>query len=115
MAPKVEPKRASTLLLVEPSWAVHPRDCARFERLARSLGDDGWEVRISVDPEGRRSAAAEVVVRLLDDVAGTALDLLATILVGHLRESLPRGHNHHGRVVIYGPADQVLRICEVER
>ena len=115
MPPKAGPERTHTLLLVEPSWAEHPRDCARFERLARSLGDDGWEVGISVDPARRRSAAAEVVVRLLEQVPRTALDSLETILAGHLRESLPRRHNDHGRIVIYGPTDQVLRICEVTR
>ncbi len=52
-------------------------------------------------------------MRLLDPVADTAIDSLATILTAHLRETLPRGHHHNGRVVIYGPTDQVLRICEV--
>ena len=65
--------------------------------------------------QARRSAAAEMVVRLLEAVPGTAVDSLETILAGHLRESLPRRHNHHGRIVIYGPTDQVLRICEVPR
>jgi hypothetical protein len=103
------------LLLLEPSWAQHPRDCARYDQLASSLGEDGWEVRIGVDPPDRRSAVAEVVVRVLESVPSTALDSLETILVRHLGEALPRGHNRHGRVVIYDVAGQVLRIREVSR
>ena len=101
------------LLLIEPTCADHPRDCARYDRLVASLGDEGWDVQISADRSERRSAVAEVVVRLLDQVPPTELDSLETILTGHLREALPRRHNRNGRVVIYGPADQVLRIREV--
>ena len=70
-------------------------------------------MRTTDDRSDRRSAVVEVVVRLLDQVSSTALDSLETILVACLRESLPRRHHQHGRVVIYGTNHQVLRIREV--
>ena len=100
-------------LLLEPPRAGDPGDCARYERVVSSLRDEGWEVRISIDGSKRSSAVAELVVRLLDQVPSTALDSLEAVLAGDVRESLPRGHKHHGRVVIYGSDGEVLRIREV--
>src|SRR4051812_6738789 len=107
--------RMRPLLLLEPSWAQHPRDCARYDQLAASLGDEGWDVRIGVERPQRRSAVAEVVVQVLEHVSSTALDALETMLARHLGEALPRGHYRHGRVVIYGAAGHVLRIREVSQ
>ena len=101
------------LLLLEPSRPELARDCARYERLAGALADDGWDVRTGAGRSERQSAVAEVVVRLLDQVPATSLDSLETILAGHLGEALPRRHNRRGRVVIYGADGQVLRIREV--
>jgi hypothetical protein len=100
-------------LLIEPPRADDPGDCARYERVVSSLRDEGWEVRISRSRSERNSAVAELVVRLLDEVPSDSLDSLEAVLAGDVRESLPRGHKHHGRVVIYGPAGEVLRIREV--
>jgi hypothetical protein len=101
------------LLLLEPSWAQHPRDCARYEELDAALSEAGWDVRIGVDRPERRSAVAEIVVQVLRPVPVTALDSLEAILARVLREALPRGHHRTGRVVIYGEAGDVLRIREV--
>ena len=103
----------TSLLLLEPSWAKRPRDHARDEQLAVSLRAEGWDVRISAEQPQRRSAVAELVVRLLEGVSSTALDLLETILVGHLGDALPCGHHRQGRVLIYDAAGNVLRIREV--
>jgi len=100
-------------LLLEPPRADDPGDCARYERVVSSLRDEGWEVRISRDGPGRQSAVAELVVRLLEQVPSAVLDSLEAVLAGDVRESLPRGHKHHGRVVIYGADGEVLRIREV--
>jgi hypothetical protein len=35
------------------------------------------------------------------------------MLIHHVRASLPRQHNHRGRVVIYGADEVVLRLREV--
>ena len=101
------------LVLLEPTRPDRPRDCARYERFVSSLGDEGWQVRINATPSQRRSAVAEVVVRLIEQVPSTALDALESILAEHLGQSLPRRHYHRGRVTIYNAAGQVLRIREV--
>ena len=100
-------------LLLEPPRASDPGDCARHQRIVSSLRDEGWEVRISRSRSERNSAVAELVVRLLDQVPSASLDSLEAVLAGDIRESLPRGHKHDGRVVIYGPAGEVLRIREI--
>jgi hypothetical protein len=101
------------LVLLEPTRPDHSRDCARFERIVSSLRGQGWDVRINGTRSERRSAVAEVVVRLVEPAPDTALDSLELILAEHLGESLPRRHHQRGRVVIYDEGGQVLRIREV--
>lgn len=101
------------LVLLEPTRPDRPRDCARYERFVSSLGDQGWKVRMDGARLQRRSAVAEIVVRLIEQVPSTALDSLESILAEHLGQSLPRRHHDRGRVVIYDGAGHVLRIREV--
>jgi Mg-chelatase subunit ChlD len=44
---------------------------------------------------------------------GTTIDLLATLLAADVRKSLRRKREDRGRIVIYGPSGELLRIVEV--
>lgn len=99
--------------MLEPSAADHRLDGARYERLAGALREAGWDVRITVTGSARRSAVAELVVRLPDQTTGTAIDALAKLLVAHVKRSLPRRRQDRGRIVMYGSTGGVVRIVEV--
>jgi hypothetical protein len=68
---------------------------------------------MTVRGSARRSAVAELVVRLPDQTAGTAVDALTKLLVAHVRKSLPRRRHDRGRIVMYGSTGDVVRIVEV--
>jgi hypothetical protein len=100
---------------LEPSAADHRLDGTHYERLASALREAGWDVRITVRGSARRSAVAELVVRLPDQTTGSAVDALAKLLVAHVQTSLPRRRQDRGRIVMYGSAGDVVRIVEVSR
>jgi hypothetical protein len=99
------------LLLTSQSARLGEEGLVGVLRVA--LRNDGWELHVDTERGTRRSAVAELVVRLLEAVPDSALDGLERVLAPHLRASLPRQHNHLGRVVIYGVEGEVLRIREV--
>ena len=100
-------------LQLETSPTDHRRHGARFEQIAERLRDGGWDARVTINQSERRSAVTEVVVRLLDQTGCTAVDALTPLLVGHVRTSLLRRQGDRGRVVIYRPTGEVLRIVEI--
>lgn len=81
--------------------------------LRATLAVAGWDLQIDTQSPVRRSAVAELVVHIFDAAPHPALDGLESMLIHHVRASLPRQHNHRGRVVIYGADEVVLRLCEV--
>jgi hypothetical protein len=81
--------------------------------LRTKLRHDGWEPQIDSGRGARRSAVAELVAHILEQASDSALESLESVLVRHLRVSLPHQHNHLGRVVIYGVHGEVLRMREV--
>lgn len=99
--------------MLEPSARDHQLDGARYERLASSLREAGWDVRTTVGGSARRSAVAELVVRLPDQTGGTAVDALTRLLVAHVMKSLPRRRQDRGRIVMYGSTGDLVRIVEV--
>lgn len=100
------------LLLASTQSARHGED-GLIAALRKALRHDGWLLHVDTDQRARRSAVAELVVRVLEQVPDSALDGLERVLARHLRASLPQQHNHLGRVVIYGVGGEVLRIREV--
>jgi hypothetical protein len=102
-------------LVLEPSPKDYRLAGARYERFAAVLRDRGWDARIRVNEAERRSAVTELVVRLLDQPAGAAVDALVELLTAHVSQSLTRLHKERGRVVIYSATGSVLRIVEVAR
>jgi hypothetical protein len=100
-------------VVLEPSPMAHLRDGARYERLASSLRGARWAVAIVPSRAARRSAVAELVVRLPEATPGTAVDELATLLAADVRKSLRRKGQDCGRIVIYGPSGELVRIVEV--
>jgi hypothetical protein len=100
-------------VVLEPSATAHRLDGARYERLASSLRDARWAVAIVPTHAARRSAVAELVVRLPEPAQETTIDLLATLLAADVRKSLRRKREDRGRIVIYGPSGELLRIVEV--
>ncbi len=100
-------------ILLETSPTDHRRHGARYELLAKRLRGDGWDARITVNRSERRSAVTEVVVRLLDQTGCTAVDALVPLLATHVRHSMLRRQGDRGRVVIYRPTGEVLRIVEI--
>jgi hypothetical protein len=103
----------STAILLETSPTDHRRHGARYQQIARRLGGEGWDARITINQSERRSAVTEVVVRLLDETGCSAVDALAPLLATHVRRSLLRRRGDRGRVVIYRPTGEVLRIVEI--
>jgi hypothetical protein len=99
--------------VLETSPTAHGRHRAQYEQIATRLRGEGWDARISVNRSERRSAVTEVVVRLLDQAGCTAVDALVPLLATHVRSSLLRRHGDRGRVVIYRPTGEVLRIVEI--
>ena len=81
--------------------------------LRAALAAAGWDLQLDRQSASRRSAVAELVVHILDAAPHPPLDALESMLIHHVRASLPRQHNHRGRVVIYGADEVVLRLCEV--
>lgn len=92
---------------------AHRLDGARYERLASSLRGARWAVAIVPSPAARRSAVAELVVRLPEATQGTDIEVLVTVLAADVRKSLRRERQERGRIVIYGPSGELLRIVEV--
>lgn len=107
------PSTSTPALLLETSPADHRRHGARYEQLAKSLRDEGWDARVTVNRSERRSAVTEVVVRLLDQTGCIAVDALMPLLGGHVMRLLLRRQGDRGRVVIYRPTGEVLRIAEI--
>ena len=100
-------------ILLETSPTDHRRHGARYEQIAKRLRGEGWDARITINHSERRSAVTEVVVRLLDQAGCTAVDALVPLLATHVRNSLLRRQGDRGRVVIYRPTGEVLRIVEI--
>jgi hypothetical protein len=100
-------------VLLETSSTEHRRHGARYEQIATRLRDEGWDARITVNHTERRSAVTEVVVRLLDPTGCGAVDALMPLLATYVRSSLLRRQGDRGRVVIYHPTGEVLRIVEI--
>ena len=100
-------------LQLETSPTDHRRHGTRYEQLARHLRQQGWDARVTINPSERRSAVTEVVVRLLDQAGCSAVDALMPLLATHVRKSLLRRQGDRGRVVIYRPTGEVLRIVEI--
>jgi len=85
----------------------------RYEQIAKCLRDEGWDARVSISGSERRSAVTEVVIRLLDQAGCTAVDVLTPLLTRLVRTSLLRRQADRGRIVIYRPTGEVLRIVEI--
>jgi len=100
-------------ILLETSPTDHRRHGARYQQIAKRLRGEGWDASITINHSERRSAVTEVVVRLLDQTGCTAVDALVPLLATHLRCSLLRRQGDRGRVVIYRPTGEVLRIVEI--
>jgi hypothetical protein len=73
----------------------------------------GWDASVVVGASERRSAVAELVVRVLDPADAVTLDALIATLAANVSEALQRLPQLRGRVVIYGVDGDVLRIAEV--
>ena len=100
-------------LLLEASATDHRRHGARYEQIVKRLRGEGWDARITINRSERRSAVTEVVVRLLDQTGCAAVDELVPLLATYVRDSLLRRQGDRGRVVIYRPTGEVLRIVEI--
>jgi hypothetical protein len=100
-------------ILLETSPTDHRRHGARYQQIAKRLRGEGWDASITINHSERRSAVTEVVVRLLDQTGCTAVDALVPLLATHVRYSLLRRRGDRGRVVIYRPTGEVLRIVEI--
>ncbi len=100
-------------ILLETSPTDHRRLGARYDQIATRLRSEGWDARVTINHSERRSAVTEVVVRLLDEAGCTAVEALMPLLARHVRESLLRRQSDRGRVVIYRPGGEVLRIIEI--
>jgi hypothetical protein len=100
-------------LLIETSPTDHRHLGARYEQIAKRLRDEGWDARVTVNDSERRSAVTEVVIRLLDQTSCTAVDALTPLLARLVGASLLRRQGDRGRVVIYRPTGEVLRIVEI--
>jgi hypothetical protein len=100
-------------LLLQTSPTDHRHLGARYEQIAKCLRDGGWDARVSISDSERRSAVTEVVIRLLDQTGCTAVDGLTPLLARLVRTSLLRRQGDRGRIVIYRPTGEVLRIVEV--
>ncbi len=112
----VGPGRSTAALpaiLLETSPTDHRRHGARYEQIAKRLRDEGWDARVTVNKADRRSAVTEVVVRLLDEAGCMEVDALTPLLARHVGKSLLRRQDDRGRVVIYRPTGEVLRIVEI--
>jgi hypothetical protein len=99
--------------VVEPAPADYRRFASRYEGLAHCLRDAGWDASVVVSDSERRSAVAELVVRLLDLADAETLDALIATLATNVSAALPRLPQVRGRVVIYDRGGNVLRIVEV--
>lgn len=99
--------------MVEPAPADYRRFAARYEGLAHCLRDAGWEASVVVSDSERRSAVAELVVRLLDEADAETVDGLIATLATNVSAALPRLPQVRGRVVIYDRGGDVLRIVEI--
>jgi hypothetical protein len=100
-------------IVLETSPTDHRRHGARYEQIAKRLRGEGWDARITINHSERRSAVTEVVVRLLDQTGCAAVDALVPLLAAHVRHSLLRRQADRGRIVIYRPTGEVLRIVEI--
>ena len=98
---------------LETSPTDHRRHGARYEQIAERLRGEGWDARVTINHSERRSAVTEVVVRLLDQTGCAAVDALTPLLAAHVRTSLLRRQGDLGRVVLYRPSGEVLRIVEI--
>jgi hypothetical protein len=104
---------AFAAFVIEASPTDHRHHGARYEQLARRVRAEGYDARVTINRSERRSAVTEVVVRLLDETGSTAVDALVPLLATHVRKSLLRRQDDRGRVVIYRPTGEVLRIVEI--
>ena len=109
----ITPTASLPALLLQTSPTDHRRHSARYEQIAERLRDGGWDARVTINDSERRSAVTEVVVRLLDQTGCTSVDALTPLLARHVRTSLLRRQGDRGRVVIYRPTGEVLRIVEI--
>ena len=100
-------------IVLETSPTAHRHHGARYQQIAKRLRGEGWDARITINQSERRSAVTEIVVRLLNQTGCTAVDALVPLLATHVRHSLLRRQGDRGRVVIYRPTGEVLRIVEI--